>query len=452
MLRKQHKSQSQTIAEVIKHRWCTGCTTCVGMCPTQALSVIETTDGRYEPAIDEAKCIHCGMCIRVCPPANENFQSLNRFLFDRIPEKVTDKLMGCHLQCYTGYAADAQLRYKATSGGLITALLLFLLETGKIDGAAVTRLSKDDPLKPEPFIARTREEILSAVGSKYIPVPLNQVLSQILAENGRFAYVGLPCHLHGLRRAQMQNHKLKDKIVYCFGLVCSRTMARQGWELVLKKMGFTTDRIDELKFRGEGWPGGMIVYDKDGNRHFMPMLLTWWAEIFGGGYFSHFYCMMCNDVWADFADIGFADAYIRSIMQADTQGTSIMIARTAQGQDLIDEIQLKGIAKLEYVSSQTALKTQLFMTVFKKRNILARIRMLKLFGQKIQPALKNREAFITPTFWDYFLVPIPFINIFISKNRFIRTIWRLLPLKLLMFYRKVFKWVLVRQTRSYVKE
>ena len=34
-------------------------------------------------------------------------------------------------------------------------------------------MKKDNPLEPEPFIARTREEIIEASKSKYCPVPAN---------------------------------------------------------------------------------------------------------------------------------------------------------------------------------------------------------------------------------------------------------------------------------------
>lgn len=46
----------------LKENKCTGCTTCVRHCPTEAIRV---RDGRA--VIDEARCIDCGECIRVCP-------------------------------------------------------------------------------------------------------------------------------------------------------------------------------------------------------------------------------------------------------------------------------------------------------------------------------------------------------------------------------------------------
>lgn len=41
---------------------CTGCTTCLRRCPTEAIRIVE---GHAQ--INEARCIDCGECIRVCP-------------------------------------------------------------------------------------------------------------------------------------------------------------------------------------------------------------------------------------------------------------------------------------------------------------------------------------------------------------------------------------------------
>ncbi|HNV00918.1 MAG TPA: 4Fe-4S binding protein [archaeon] len=41
---------------------CLYCGACVGVCPTQAITLKDT---RIE--IDENKCISCGACVKICP-------------------------------------------------------------------------------------------------------------------------------------------------------------------------------------------------------------------------------------------------------------------------------------------------------------------------------------------------------------------------------------------------
>src|SRR4030043_382689 len=113
---------------------------------------------------------------------------------------------------------DEEIRRGSSSGGIVTQLLVYALEKGIIDGALVVRMKKDKPLEPEPFIARSREEIISASKSKYCPVAANVVLKAILSEKGRVAVVGLPCHINGIRKAESALPELKKKIVLHVGL------------------------------------------------------------------------------------------------------------------------------------------------------------------------------------------------------------------------------------------
>jgi len=100
--------------------------------------------------------------------------------------------------------------------------LLSLLNEKIIDGALVTRMGRDDPLKPEAFIATTKDELIDAIGSKYCPVPANVALNEILNSNfKKFAVVGLPCHIHGLRKAERLKKELREKIALHIGLFCS---------------------------------------------------------------------------------------------------------------------------------------------------------------------------------------------------------------------------------------
>src|SRR5690606_36009483 len=114
---------------------------------------------------------------------------------------------------------DDNIRYNSSSGGLVTQILCFALEKGIINGALVTKMNKESPLQPQPFIARTKEEIIEASTSKYCPVPANMALKEILSSDvEKVAVVGLPCHIMGIRKAEMKNNLLKNKIVLHMGI------------------------------------------------------------------------------------------------------------------------------------------------------------------------------------------------------------------------------------------
>ena len=256
--------EEKSIESVVSDGLCTGCGTCVGICPLDAIQmVIHKSKGIYIPEINEEKCNKCGICVDVCPGRSVDFKSLNQQIFSRQPE---DSILGNYINCYTGHATDYDIRYNSASGGLVTALLVFALEEGMIDGALVTKMRDDSPLEPQPFIARTREEIISAARSKYCPVPANTGLRDIIKEEGRFAVVGLPCHIHGVRKAESVNNKLKDKIVFHLGLFCcGHTDTFSGTEFIFRKYGIDIGDVIEglpvIRIKGQSLlvlPEGLI--------------------------------------------------------------------------------------------------------------------------------------------------------------------------------------------------
>lgn len=46
---------------------CCGCTACYSICPKQAISMRPDEEGFDYPVIDEAKCVRCEKCLKVCP-------------------------------------------------------------------------------------------------------------------------------------------------------------------------------------------------------------------------------------------------------------------------------------------------------------------------------------------------------------------------------------------------
>ena len=298
----------ELLKAVVQEGLCCGCGTCAGICPANAIKMIKTP-GLHKPQIDENKCIHCELCIQSCPGHSVNFEDLSLKIFGE-PYKSSSE--GKYLSCYVGYSTDDKIRYNSTSGGLITQLLLFALENNIIDGVLTTKMRKDNPLETEPFIARTREEIIEASKSKYCPVAANICLTEILKEDGRFAVVGLPCHIHGIRKAEQLNKQLKKKIVLKLGLLCSHTVDFEGTKFIINKMGFSEDEITSIAYRGAGWPGSMRIKTKSGVSSRLPLVGSWYAYwiVFSSFFFTPMRCTMCPDQAAELADISFGDAWL----------------------------------------------------------------------------------------------------------------------------------------------
>jgi coenzyme F420 hydrogenase subunit beta len=371
-------NKNKTIEEFSGDGLCTGCGTCAGICPRNAIEMVIDHKRRiYIPELDREKCNQCGICFKVCPGHSVDFNTLNHEIFGR---EQQDILLGNYLSFYTGHAADRNIRYQSASGGLITALLIFALEEGVIDGALVTRMSINSPLTPEPFVARTREEIINAARSKYCPVPANIALKEILqaGDRDRFAVVGLPCHLHGLRKAGILNNRIKQNIVFYFGLFCNHTPTFAATDYILHKVKIKKEDVKKLNYRAEGWPGKMKITLKDKEIYFS--LNDYWRSGFGS-FFRPERCVLCADMVAELSDISFGDAWIGEYA-SDRMGTSLAISRSVTGEELLKNALDKGVISLESISRNKVIWSTRQVTKFKK-GVPVRFSILKLMGKQV---------------------------------------------------------------------
>ncbi|MDI3484051.1 MAG: coenzyme hydrogenase subunit beta [Methanobacteriaceae archaeon] len=336
---------------------CTGCGTCAAMCPLENIvMIINHEKGIYEPMID-GECDECGLCLKVCPGIGVDFIDFNMQVFGREPN---DMLIGNYEGCYIAHSRDEKLRYNASSGGMITQILIHLLEEGLIDGALVTRMNPDRPLEPEPFIARTSEEVIEAMGSKYCPVPANIALKEILKVPGRYAVVGLPCHIQGVRKAEKISRKLRDRIVYHLGIVCNHTPSFKATEFLLERLGVDPDEVKSIRYRGEGWPGSLRVETKSG----AILLPEYWGSGFGQLFVPE-RCRVCVDHMAELSDISFADPWLKEF-EDEKKGRTLLIVRKYP--DKFREVLNRSICELEPLEPEKALLSQLCNIYMKKKS------------------------------------------------------------------------------------
>lgn len=415
-------SKGKTIEEVIKNNLCTGCATCVSLCPRSAIELIkDDSKGIYLPQLNEENCNQCGTCFDVCPGHTIDFKQLNLEIFGKDPEDI---LIGNYLNCYIGHVTDYNIRYNSASGGLVTALLIFALEEGLIDGALVTRMKKDKPLEPEPFIARTREEIIEASKSKYCPVPANLALKEILEseEGEKFAIVGLPCHIHGIRKAEQINKKLKEKIVLYVGIFCGGMPNFMGTEFLLRKLKLQSKDIVMLNYRGEGWAGKMSLRLRNNKTKTIPYPAYWDGF---GSFFYPFRCTLCSDWTSEVADISFGDAWLPEIVERDKVGTSLIITRKEEGNSILQQMISQSKIELNEITPNKVAISQGGI-LWKKRDLKARLTLSKLLDKNVP--LYNQKL-LEPNFKTYLNIIQFHLLTSLASNR---RLWNLLDLYLIL--------------------
>ncbi|GAG24705.1 unnamed protein product, partial [marine sediment metagenome] len=152
---------------------------------------------------------------------------------------------------------------------------------------------------------------------------------------------------------------------------------------------------------------------------------------------------------AEFADISLGDAWLPEVAEADKIGSSVLLARTEIGESFLKKARSEGKIEIHRIDKSKIIQSQLQPLFFKKRNLKARINLSKLFCRNIS---LDPGPLLPPTIWDYFIAPLPYINVYISFNRFLSYFLKYIPLRAINFYRKKFNKLLLFHARKYIGE
>lgn len=224
---------------------CTACGGCGAVCPVGAVRMVENPAGFVTASVDESLCVDCGRCRKVCPSVPDNTKKF-------APE---DLLHGTCLAGFVGYAGEKTVRQGGQSGGIVTALLRYLLRSGEIDAALAAGF---DPARcrPKAIVAETEEAILASAGSYYTQVPLLAVLPE--TKEKRVAAVTLGCQNESLTLMEQAAPDLVP--AYRIGLICAGQNSGAMIDDICREAGCESPTA--FRFRDKkagGWPGAITV-------------------------------------------------------------------------------------------------------------------------------------------------------------------------------------------------
>ncbi|MBW3659212.1 MAG: Coenzyme F420 hydrogenase/dehydrogenase, beta subunit C-terminal domain [Actinobacteria bacterium] len=258
--------------EVVDTGLCTGCAACVMACPTDVLGY---TDDYYPfqqgEGMGHDQCAigdrGCDICTRACPRFRDWESDLDRELFGR--ERREDEVSGIARSILLTRATDHGVHEAGQDGGLVSALLCWGFDTERLDGALVSRIADGrGPFDAEPFLARTREDVLATAGSRYTYSA--NPLAMAEADDDRLrnvALVGMSCmaSINGTISAYGIN-KYKRKVALTIGLLCSKTFTYDGQEQVLAEHGIAMEDVVKINVKGR-----YMVWTRDGGFHEIPL-------------------------------------------------------------------------------------------------------------------------------------------------------------------------------------
>lgn len=379
----------------LQHNLCTGCGICEGACPSKSITMV-VNKGRFLPSIDDNLCHNekgCHRCMDVCPGTGCNLVALSKqYLADARKE---DKLVGYYEHCFVGHSTDEDLRYHSASGGMVTQMLIWLLETKRIDGAVVTSFDNSQPLMVNTYIATNREELTKAKGSKYAPVSFHGIARMIKEADGkRYVVVGMPCHLQGLRKQMMKDKVLREKVIACFGLYCSCGRTFYLTDFVFKERGIKRSELSYFAYRDEGCLGYMVAKQRPKYRECFSNSDTSFYkeyEVYKEKYQNYYHplrsffipkrCLFCIDHYARLADISFGDIHIKPY-SIDKVGINSIVARSPKMVEWLRQAEAEGYIWLDNLSVDVLNHSQ-SMARKKYARVGTFMRTAKLLGDKV---------------------------------------------------------------------
>jgi len=361
------------LSDVVSWRLCLGCGACAYICPEQKIQLVDFFAEGIRPVVAAADCQECRQCLDVCPAVQSDYR--------HAPAKSSTfsdaftREWGPVIALWEGHATDTEIRFKGSSGGVLTAISAYCLEVLGMHGVLQIGQDPDDPVRNRTRLTQTREELLAATGSRYAPASVCNGLGLVEAAPAPCVVIGKPSEIAAVRNARAMRPELDRKIGVTLSFFCAETPATRGTVSLLKQLGVDPAALRDLRYRGLGWPGHFapamrgdtkpcykVTYRKSWAflEAFRPWSVQLWPD--GAGELAD---ITCGDPWYQQPD-------------GKNPGFSLVLARTDRGCKIIKGAIAAGYLELEPAEPWKLVQSQSGLMV-KKSSVWGRRLALQLF-------------------------------------------------------------------------
>ncbi|MGX7724528.1 Coenzyme F420 hydrogenase/dehydrogenase, beta subunit C-terminal domain [Rhodococcus sp. 5G237] len=294
-------------------------------------------------------------------------------------DEKSHAVFGAYISAWEGYASDPTIRYRGSSGGVLTALSAWLLTRDDINSVTASVSGTSDPKRTMPTRITESTSAISAAGSRYAPV------SNLLAfdpYDANSVLVAKPCEVSAVSRLNRAVGISDDARPLRLSFFCAGTPSQTGTEKLVEFLGIPAPVVSEVRYRGQGWPGEFVAVG-GGKRVSMSYDESWGRHI---GRDIQWRCKLCVDGTGSDADISVGDYWLADESGYpkfdDDDGNSVVIARSARGHQILMEAAEDGIIVLSRVNLDDVAKIQP-LQVERKFFLLGRLMGRLLSGKRI---------------------------------------------------------------------
>jgi coenzyme F420 hydrogenase subunit beta len=378
---------------IVPNNLCIGCGLCAGVCPPQVLTMQLNMEGEYIPIEYKDGCLpKCDLCLRACPFTNQedNEDTLAATNYAQLTGIQHSKVIGYYLDTYVGYSQIENQRENGASGGMATWFLETLLKRGIADKVVCVTPYHDNRQSLFRYaILDSTEAVRNASRSCYYPVEMSEVIGEIIGDEARYAIIGLPCFLKGLRLSMRKNRRLRQRLVALAGLVCGQMKSRFFAEYLSAACGGHLENLSKVQFRIKDTNRPASDYGHQFtwiNNGVESTRKIFWSEgiedIWTHDYFKPNACNFCDDIFAETADVVFMDAWLPQYKQ-DYRGHSLIINRQIKFKEIWSEALNSNEVYLEPTDPTAVIRSQEGVLHQKRTVLQYRLHLAKISGQMV---------------------------------------------------------------------
>lgn len=333
--------------KIVQDSMCTGCGLCQSIAGPDRVKM-QTVGSGYERPVVVGKLDHetVDRIYDVCP--GTRVDGLPPDLIE--DTTVVDRYWGPYINAVLAHATDHTTRIKAATGGVLTALSQYAIESKRVKFVLHAKASSRDATFGEHHLSFDAASVMDGSSSIYGPTAPLLDIGEILSRNEAFAFVGKPCDIAALRNLALFDNRVDRLVKYWLTPICGGYIPPVDLDKFLTRMGVTRQDLKSFKYRGDGCPGPVLLEKKTGE-----MLEAHMYDPWGGPEESNwplpFRCKVCPDGPGESADISAGDqwegGYPTPEQEANDPGLNAVFVRTGGGAELMNSAVNDGYITIE---------------------------------------------------------------------------------------------------------
>lgn len=333
-------SPSLSLEEIVEGGLCIGCGLCRAVAGADKIRIVLTPEGRERPvALSRLDAATLKRINAICPgtrvegacPEDQSPPAAPTTQATPAMQAADDVVWGRAEHLAIGYARDPEVRFRGSTGGVLTALGQFLLTSGRVKFILHVAASRREPLRTERRLSFDAASVLDAAGSRYGPAAPLVDFTELLDRAEPFALIAKPCDIGAVRNLARIDPRVDRYLRYALTFVCGGASDLTKSEEVVGELGIRPGELSSFRYRGNGCPGPTRLETQDGRSFELTYQDMWEDE---ATWRIQPRCKICPDAIGESADLAASDVWPGGGPEGEDEGFNGIIVRTQRGLEL----------------------------------------------------------------------------------------------------------------------